>query len=62
MLWFLLMMPPAPHDTSTGANGIARPKSHVTPHFDHPDRRNAMVPLMMLLGSYDASAGTNGVT
>ena len=36
--------------------------SHVAPHFNHLDLRNAMVPLMMLLASWYSSASTSGVT
>ena len=31
------------------------PKSHVAPHFDHLDLRNAMVALMELSTSHDAT-------
>ena len=37
-------------------------KSHVIPHIDQLDIRNAMVPLMILMMSCYAGAGTNGIT
>ena len=37
-------------------------KSHVAHHFNNLDIRNTTVPLMMLLISHDANAGTIGVT
>ena len=37
-------------------------KSHVAPHFDHLDSRNALMPLILLLASYNVDASTNGVT
>ena len=38
------------------------PESYVTPHFEHLDPRNVMVPLMMLSVSCNANASTNGFT
>ena len=37
-------------------------KSHVAPHFDHLDLRNAVVPLMTPQAPYDADANSNGTT
>ena len=37
-------------------------KSHVVPYFEHLDIRNAMVPFMMPLASYDTSVSANGTT
>ena len=37
-------------------------KSHVTPHYNHLDPRNTMVPLMMLVASCNANTRTNYVT
>ena len=36
--------------------------SHATFHFNHFDPKNAMVPMMMMLASSNASAITNGIT
>ena len=36
-------------------------KGTIAPHFDHLDLRNAMVPLTMLLASYDANSMANGI-
>ena len=36
--------------------------SHVAPHYDCLDLRNAVVPLMIPLMSHAADAGTNGLT
>ena len=41
-----LMMLLALCNTDASANGIKRPKSHVTPHFDHINLRNALGPLI----------------
>ena len=38
------------------------PKSHVSPHLDWLDLRNAVVPLMMLLAAHDTNASLNGIT
>ena len=35
---------------------------HIASHFNHLDPRNAVVPLMMLLTSCNASASIRGVT
>ena len=50
------------HDADTGANCITLPKSHVTPHFDYLDLRNAILPLKMSLASQDTDASENCVT
>ena len=55
-----LMMPLTTPDA--GANGITSPKSQVTVHFNHPDLRNLMVPLITLLASCVTDTGSNGIT
>ena len=50
-----MQAPMVSHDVDTSANGITWPKSHVTPHFDYPYLRNAMVLLAMLLVLCDAN-------
>ena len=37
-------------------------KSHIVPHFDYPELRNAMLPLMMLFTSCDITVSANGIT
>ena len=51
-------------DNTTGMMPILAhgQESHVEPHFDHLDIRNAVVPLMMSLVSLDADAGANDIT
>ena len=44
-------IPLALFDATTGANGITCTKSPVSPHFDHCDPVNAMVPLKTALAS-----------
>ena len=38
-------------DANTGANGTACSKCHVSPHFDHCEPINAMMPLTTALAS-----------
>ena len=37
-------------------------ESHIAPHFNCLDLRNALIPLMTLLSSCDTNTGANGVT
>ena len=37
-------------------------KGNVSPHFNHLDPRNAVVPLMLLLASHESNASTTGIT
>ena len=48
-------------DANTSTNGVTLPKFHVAPHFNHPNLKNAMVPLTMLSASFAVDASTNGV-
>ena len=51
--WYhVLLMPMELHDQ----------KSHIVPHFNHLDVRDAMMPLMVPSGSPDANASANGIT
>ena len=43
-------------DVIASISSVAWPEGHVVSHFDHLDLANAVVPLMMLLGSYGANA------
>ena len=36
-------------------------KGYVALHFGHLDLRNAMVPLMMMLASYNTDSSANGI-
>ena len=51
----MLFSMPLACDTNTGANGITCTKSHFSPHFEHCDLINAMVPLTTVLSSKDMS-------
>ena len=49
------MIPLVSCDASAGTNGVTCPNSHVAPHFDHLDARNAMVPLVILCSTNASS-------
>ena len=46
-------------DADAGASGVTYQKSHVAPHFNHVDLRNAMMPFMTASASLDVIA--NGI-
>ena len=56
------VIPLASQDADMGSIGITWTKSHVAPHFNHLDLRNAMVPLKTFSASCDASSSIIGVT
>ena len=49
-------------DTNSSTSGVTLPKSHVALHFHNLDLRKAMMPLTMLLASYDADASASVIT
>ena len=55
-----LVTPLALCDTDANKNHITCPKSNPAPNFSCLNLRNTVVPLMMLLGSYDTHASANG--
>ena len=52
----------ASYNANAITNGVTSPKSHVAPHFNCLDVRNAMLPLTTLLTSFGANTGANGVS